>query len=127
MPVVLFYTSQFGVHHCFTPYVFSFSVTVSDGGFGVGNYPVGTAWIHVAMNFLGPNSGQGLEAYYDGVLMGTDTTKSNYFPNNGDGRLAAGKTFIEQDQDYAGFDLDELLLFNSKLTTQQITDLMNNI
>ena len=106
--------------------VFSFTAILDNGEFGVGNYAVGTSWIYATMNFLGPNNGQGIEVYYDGALMGSATSKFSYWPNAGDGKLAVGRTYIEQDQDYAGFDLDELLLFNTKLTIQQITDLKNN-
>ena len=34
-----------------------------------------TQWIHLVLNFIGPENGQGIEFYRDGMLAGSDDAK----------------------------------------------------
>ena len=75
-------------------------------------------WIHIVLNYLGPDDGQGIKIYVDGVLTTSDTTKSSGFYPPDDGRVKLGTP------DTPGLnavdDVDELLFFNFALNDDQI-------
>ena len=79
------------------------------------------------MNYIGPDDGQGIQIYENGVQTGSDASKEvTSFPA-GDGRVAIGRRTPRIDDKYVGVDVDELLFFNEKLSTQQAMDLKNNV
>ena len=79
------------------------------------------------MNYIGPDDGQGIQIYEDGVQTVSDDSKEvTSFPA-GDGRVAIGRRTPRIDDKYVGVDVDELLFFNEKLTDQQAMDLKNNV
>ena len=84
---------------------------------------VSSEWIHVVLNYIGPNDGQGIRIYLDGVL--SDDTKSlDQDPSpQGEGRIVVGREFTHFDDKYASVTLDELLIFNQTLSDQQMLDL----
>ena len=85
------------------------------------------SWINVVLNYIGPNDGQGIRIYENGVQTGSDVSKEvTSFPA-GDGRVAVGRRTPKLDEKYVGVDVDELLFFNEKLTDQHALDLKNNI
>ena len=45
--------------------------------FGRMYVPINT-WIHVGIVYRGPNEGEGITIYHDGVYKGSDTTLSSY-------------------------------------------------
>ena len=74
------------------------------------------------LNYIGPKSGQGIQIYA-GTLEGRDNTTSSWSYSVGDGRIFLGRMFVDDDDYYAGVDVDELLFFNERLTDQNIQDL----
>ena len=85
---------------------------------------VSSEWTHIVLNYIGPNDGQGIRIYLDGVLTGSDDTKSlDRDPSPpGEGRIVVGREFTHFDDKYASVTLDELLIFNQTLSDQQILD-----
>ena len=86
-----------------------------------------SGWFHVVMNYLGPEDGQGIRAYHNGVLIGSDNTTGSGTSSLGNGIVAVGKYPAENDGNYANVDMDELMFFNQILTDQSILDVMNMI
>ena len=82
-------------------------------------------WTHVALNYIGPEDGQGMRIYVDGVLTRNVTTKILWAARNSDGRLRIGSP------DTSGVnaidDIDELLFFNNILTDEQIMTIKNMV
>ena len=101
-------------------------IQVLDGIFMAGA-DISDDWTHVVMNFIGPKDGQGIEGYADGILWFTDYSpgSATFYP--GDGRIVMGRTYTDNSIDsyYANYDLDELFIFNEKLSEDEILALKN--
>ena len=82
-----------------------------------------SGWTHVVLNYIGPNNGQGIRFYFDGVQVANDTRKRSTTTFAGDGRMILGKQGINVDARYASVDVDELLFFNETLSDQSIQDM----
>ena len=52
---------------------FRFDVDVLDGVFSA-EFSRPTGWTDIVLNYVGPNDGQGIRVYYDGVEVVNDTT-----------------------------------------------------
>ena len=48
-------------------------------------------WTHVVLNYLGPEAGEGIRVYYDGVTTGSDDTERLVTFPGGFGRVALGR------------------------------------
>ena len=93
-----------------------------DGSFQTtGSQPFG--WTHLVLNYIGPNNGQGIQIYFNGMQIGSDNTKSGTSYQPGDGRVILGRHHLR----YAGADVDELLFFNKTLSDQEIMDIKNMV
>ena len=80
------------------------------------------------LNYLGPNDGRGIRIYMDGVLIESDVTKGYGSYNvSGVGRVVVGRSHTEIDSNYAGVDIDELLFFNQKLSSDDIINMKDTI
>ena len=75
------------------------------------------------LNYIGPNNGQGIQIYYDGVEVDSDTVQDVQSCSAGDGRIVVGRQFTDRDRDYASVMVDELLFFNQTLTAEEISTL----
>ena len=75
------------------------------------------------LNYIGPNNGQGIRFYFDGVQVANDTSKRSTTTFAGDGRVILGKQGINADARYVSVDVDELLFFNETLSDQSIQDM----
>ena len=84
-----------------------------------------TGWTHITLNYIGPNNGQGIQIYHNGVQIGNDATKSGGTLSSGDGRVAVGRWRAFDDDWYGRVDVDEVLFFNQKLTAQEIQHISN--
>ena len=103
-------------------------LTVVGGHFYVYKLPSSLVWTHVVLNYIGPEDDtQGIRVYFNGALEDTDTHKSGTQKQPGDGRLVFGRQHSDADEDYASVGVDELLLFNQKLTDEEILSLKNII
>ena len=79
-----------------------------------------SGWTHVVLNYIGPNSGQGILMFMDGQEVASVTTN---MPRSGsgaaDGRVVVGKLFSVGEH-YASVEIDELIFFNQTLNLDQI-------
>ena len=75
------------------------------------------------LNYIGPNNGQGIRFYFDGVEVANGTSKDSATIFAGDGRVILGKQGITAEGTYASVDVDELLFFNETLSDQIIRDM----
>ena len=105
---------------------FSFRVDISapKGTFTVLS-PPSSGWTYIVLNYIGPNNGQGIRIYNDGIQTGSDDTKSGGAHPPGEGRILVGRPFLHSDEFYASFTLDELIFFNRALTMEEIKALGN--
>ena len=95
-----------------------------DRAFGF-NLPAEIGWTHTVLNYIGPDNGQGLIAYFNGTTAGRDDSLSwDTFPP-GDGRVVIGRAYTDKDSAYASVDVDELLFFNEILNEVEIAQLAN--
>ena len=86
-----------------------------------------TVWTNVVLNYLGPEDGEGIRIYYNGVQTGSDDTERLVNHPAGVGKVALGRLYTDKDGDYPGVDVDELMFFNEYLSNQQILDLSNMV
>ena len=89
------------------------------------NLPTPSGWTHIVLNYIGPNNGQGIRIYEDGVLTGSDDMKSSRAIASGNGRVVVGRIYTNYDAQHGGIDADELLFFNQALGDQQVLDIKN--
>ena len=72
-----------------------------------------SGWIHVVLNYIGPDDGQGFQMYQDGEQTAAGSVKYTYkHASPGDGRVVLGRRYTDRDELYASVNLDELLFFN---------------
>ena len=84
-----------------------------------------TGWAHVVLNYLGPNNGEGIRVYINGVLAGQDDQTSGTSKQPGDGGVVLGRT--NQNSNDGSVDVDELLFFNETLSVDSIQQLVNMV
>ena len=82
-------------------------------------------WIHLVLNYIGPNSGQGIQAFKDGVLISQMKSGSSGIQTDGVGRVVVGRRLVSRNQDYAQVEVDELIFFNQALSAEEVRDLYN--
>ena len=84
-------------------------------------------WSHVVVNYIRQGGGttRGIYVYYNGELEGDDTSRLSASRQAGNGRVVVGRHLPEEDKDYAGMEVDELLLFNSNLYGDLINAIYN--
>ena len=84
-----------------------------------------SGWNHVTVNYLGPNNGQGIRVYRNGLQKGSDDIKFQPDLRLGDDRTAVGRLYTKDDGNYGSFEIDELAFFNVKLSDDQIVELFD--
>lgn len=75
------------------------------------------------MNYLGPDEGEGIQVYIDGVLAVVDTGRDDETKAATDGKVVIGRRFSDRDYNYGEAIIDELMMFNQALSQQQVQDL----
>ena len=79
------------------------------------------------LNYLGPDNGQGIEVYQDGVwAKGSGDFTSSASRGPGDGHTVIGKRYTGVDGYYSSIIMDELLFFNNKLSAEQVQQIFRN-
>ena len=79
------------------------------------------------LNYIGPNDGEGLRIYYNGMEVTSDTIKSSAGPySTGDGRIVVGRRLTNLDENYASVQVDELIYFNASLTSDDVQSIYNS-
>ena len=74
------------------------------------------------VNYIGPGS-EGLYVYYNGNMEGDGRVLVSGPLQAGNGRVFVGRHLPEEDKDYLGVEVDELLVFNSNLDGDQINSI----
>ena len=71
-----------------------YTVRLTDGEFSVAIDEI-SGWFHLLLNYIGPNNGQGIRIYYDGVEVGSTGTKGGNIKTDGNGTIAIGRLYYE--------------------------------
>ena len=79
------------------------------------------------VNYIGPDDGQGIRVYFDGLEMKRDTTKYEELYSAGSGSIIVGRLKTNLDKDYTSIMIDELIFFNSSLDTADIRALFSAV
>ena len=79
-------------------------------------------WVHhvFVLHHLGEGEGDAFSLYVNGVSVGGFTVVSGNRNQPGPGRMVIGRRCVNDDGYYASVVVDELLLWNRKLTQQEI-------
>ena len=83
-------------------------------------------WTHVTLNYIGPNEGQGIRLYQNGVLVGNDTEVGTNTYSMKTGKVVLGKCYNNQ-QPTNNVDVDELMFFEEVLSQSEVEKLYNNV
>ena len=75
------------------------------------------------LNYKGPNNGEGVAVYTNGVLGGSDTKMVERKITSGDGRALIGRCYKDSESSPGSTMVDELAFWNHTLTTKEIQDL----
>ena len=90
-------------------------------------HSVPTKWTHIVLNYIGPNDGQGIRIYFDGLKVKSDTDKRARSYSAGNGRIVVGRKFTNQDRDYVSVEMDELIFFNAALRSDNVQSIYNSV
>ena len=79
-------------------------------------------WIYLVLNFIGPNGGEGIQAFKDGSLS---TSHEQFWTihGEGDGRVVVGRRYSHRNSHYAHVEMDELIFFNQTLLENDVSNL----
>ena len=80
-------------------------------------------WIYYVFVLEGPKQGEGISVYADGILANQTTTKESGDYPSGSGRMVIGRRNVDVDDKYASVTVDELLLWNRKLSQPEVQEL----
>ena len=58
--------------------------------------------------------------FSNGVEVASDTTKETELYSLGDNRIVVGRWFTDSNERYAGLGVDELMYFNTVLSTEEV-------
>ena len=90
-----------------------------DGFYSVGTKKA-TGFIHVVLNYIGPNDGEGIRLFINGEEEASRPMRKYRQYSIGDGRIVVGRANTSRNMAYASFELDELVYFNTALTLTDI-------
>ena len=93
---------------------------MSDGYFHYNHASFPSDWYHLAMILHGPNDGQGISIYHDGILVKRDSTKEQKNYTQSTGTVIIGKRFTDRDEDYGSIMVDELTFWDRQLLPEEI-------
>ena len=104
-------------------YYFSYDVSLNSATFfATASKPSG--WFHVVINYMGPDEGEGIRIYHDGVQVANATTKSTntcqHVACRPDGTILVGRLKTRQESNYCSLQVDELAFFNEALSEEEI-------
>ena len=86
---------------------------------------VNNQWAQLVLNFIGPNGGEGIEAFKDGTRREFSRYGTSSTYTAGEGRVVIGRRYVSRSQDYAQVELDELIFFNKARLYNEVMDLYN--
>ena len=82
-------------------------------------------WMHLVLNYIGPNSGEGIEAFKDGTFISSDQSAAPTTRAVGDGRVVVGRKYVYTNNYYSHVEMDELIFFNQALLEEEVRELYN--
>ena len=84
-------------------------------------------WTHVVLTYIGPNRGQGIRLFKNGVRISSkgSINRSSYNYTAGDGRVVVGRLYVNRDYKYASVEIDELIFFNQALQEDEVKEIYN--
>ena len=88
--------------------------------FYAANFDKTKEWFFFVLNYEGPNKGEGITLYINGVIKTRASWKFIVEAPPGDGRVVIGKCYTKYDIWYASTIIDELTLWNRTLTPMEI-------
>ena len=77
------------------------------------------------LNYIGPNGGQGVQAFRDGTLRDSQEHGNTRTQTDGDGSVVVGSRYVTSNNDYSHVEVDELVFFNKALLENEVMDLYN--
>ena len=80
-----------------------------------------TGLVHAVMVYHGVE--QGITAYQDGSLVGTDMSRSQFSRPGGNGEVLIGRRVSMSGTFYASAYLDEIKLYNRQLSEEEIANM----
>ena len=78
-------------------------------------------WHHLVFLF----GNDSLLIYHNGILVGSDETPEIRTKESGKGRMVMGRQFTNTDEHYVSMHLDELMMWNEALDSDEINTLYN--
>ena len=102
---------------------FSFSVSLSNVTRHKARVTGNDQWIHLVLNFIGPN--EGIKVFKDGALVPGTSGRGTVHRPLGDGRLTLGRRYPHIDEYYSSVTLDEVVFLNRKLTAPEVMNIYN--
>ena len=85
--------------------------------------PITTEWTHFVVNYLDYHSDEAVQIYYDGEKRTGNSVLTARTDTPSDGRIVIGRKSGDVDGEYSTIGIDDLALFNTALSSEQITDL----
>ena len=82
-------------------------------------------WIHLVLNYIGPNFKEGIQAFRDGTLHSSNQGIGFGTQTPGDGRVVVGRRYVSRNDYYSHLELDELIFFNKALLEEEVRELHN--
>ena len=86
---------------------------------------INAQWIHLVLNIIGPDIGEGIQAFREGTRRSVHQSGASGTHPVGDGRVVVGRRYVYRSQDYAHVEVDELIFFNQALLNDDVSDLYN--
>ena len=84
-----------------------------------------TGWTHAVLNYLGPDAGQGVRLFLNGVQVAADANQEplGYTRAIGSGSINIGRGLAGYNDFYMGVQVDEVVYFNEALSNSDIQKL----
>ena len=101
-----------------------FDVHLLDGYFLIGTSKQ-SGWVHVVLNYIGPNNGTRL--YQNGQEVKSDDSKDTASVSSGDGRTVLGRLYTDADNHYGNVKVDQLIFFNQALRDEEVELIYNSL
>ena len=89
--------------------------------------PITTEWTHFVVNYLDYHSDEAVQIYYDGEKWTGDSVPTVRTATPSDRRrIVIGRKYDDVDGEYSTMEINELALYNTVLSSEQISDLYDS-
>ena len=90
-------------------------------------YPKLSGWTHFALNYIGPNNGEGIELFRDGAEAVNCTTRTPGNRSTPNGRIVVGRYYTDGNYWYPSLHIDELFLFSHVLNSKDVQHMYESV